>query len=77
MKWINACITLFAIHAKTLFELPRHSPIRRSSPTSRPGAGDSDPLLEKGQLSRKVKSLASSRFLEATRPTRQWRHVKP
>ena len=54
MKWVNACSTIFAIHARTRFELPRHSPIRRSSPTIRPGARDLDPLLEKGQLSRKT-----------------------
>ena len=55
MNWVNACMTLFAIHARTSFELPRHSPIRRSSPTTRPGAGDLDPLLEEGHLSRKFR----------------------
>ena len=52
VKAVNAWIARFAVHAKTRFELPCLSPNRRTTTTCRPGAGDLDPLLEKGQAPR-------------------------
>ena len=46
---MNAWIARFIVHAMTRLELPCQSPNRRPTPTRRPGAGDVDPLLEKGQ----------------------------
>lgn len=48
--WIHACISHFADHVTTCFDLPRRSPIRRPSPTAPPCAWRRDPSSWKTTL---------------------------